>query len=479
MATVQEFLSLSDDLICILDEFGRVHQVNRNWKEVLRGEPLGVSLTELIEDEEAIRALFKFFNDSNKKMLRVQSCRIKGEHGKRLWVDLRIRRTPSQNKFWCLLRDISVRKFRNTVLEEIADACHLGNWHYRSSCDELICSEVVYEILQRNSFQHPLKIEDLRSFLSEKDRQALEIHMTQSFDFTCKAKVESGEKWIRLKGKKQFFEDGSFELYGILQDITREIEKDTAQYLSNIELSSFERGLDEFSIVARTDAKGKIIQANKAFCRISQYSESELIGKDHRIVNSGHHSKEFFTDMWKCIKEGRNWRGEIKNKAKDGSYYWVDTIIIPIRDTQGELVEVLSFRYEITALKKMQEKMDALVEHFNILTKANKTFVWSYHFKNHRFQWPSEMQKIFNCKEGASFEDVIKVMDAEDQKEITYFLADPLQTHFLRNLVINGEHFTFSLKAIRNQLGVVEELSGTCSKRQQELSPRKIVRVGA
>lgn len=121
------------------------------------------------------------------------------------------------------------------------------------------------------------------------------------------------------------------------------------QYLidKNYNLTKFNKALNLIAIVAITDEKGVISYINKSFCLASQYSRKELIGKTHKIVNSGYHSKQFFEKMWSDISSGKIWVGEVRNKAKDGSFYWSDTTIIPFKDKEGKITGYMSIRQVI------------------------------------------------------------------------------------------------------------------------------------
>ena len=121
-------------------------------------------------------------------------------------------------------------------------------------------------------------------------------------------------------------------------------------------LQAYQRAIDENIISSITDTKGKIVYANNKFCEISKYSPAELVGQDHRITNSGHHPKIFFKTMWQTLGKGEVWHGEIKNRAKDGTHYWLDTVIVPIKDDKRINTNFLSVRTLITERKQVEEK---------------------------------------------------------------------------------------------------------------------------
>lgn len=186
------------------------------------------------------------------------------------------------------------------------------------------------------------------------------------------------------------------------------------------ELSDYKHALDESSIVAITDQKGIIIHANDNFCRISKYTKEELLGKDHRIINSGYHSKEFIRNLWRTISSGNIWKGELKNKAKDGSTYWVDTTIVPFINEHGKPYQYVAIRSDITDRKKAEEN---LIRYSTALEITNKQLIDFCNIVSHNLRAP-----LTNI---AMLVDFIEQSDDEEERKEIQVKIKPVINHLL------------------------------------------------
>jgi PAS domain S-box-containing protein len=145
-------------------------------------------------------------------------------------------------------------------------------------------------------------------------------------------------------------------VFAAARDVTAQKQAAEELQRANVKLKAWAQALNSFAVVAETDTNGRITFANDPFCHISKYSREELLGKNHQeVVNSGYHSKEFWKEMWSTIGRGQIWRGEVKNRAKDGSIYWVDTVIVPLLGVNGKPETYLAIRFVTTERKVAEE----------------------------------------------------------------------------------------------------------------------------
>ncbi|MBS1494981.1 MAG: PAS domain S-box protein [Bacteroidetes bacterium] len=220
-------------------------------------------------------------------------------------------------------------------------------------------------------------------------------------------------------------------------DVTERIIAEKKLHESIKEISDYKYALDESSIIAISDSRGILTHVNDNFCNVSEYSREELIGHDYSMVNSHFHSHEFMRDLWFTIASGKIWRGELKNKSKSGTHYWVDATIVPFLDENGDPYQYVTINTDITPRKLTED----LLKDTGSLAKVGG---WEVNLSNMTVRWTDEVSRIHGLEPGIMppVEEAINFYAPE---------ARPVIQAALEKCIATGEGYDLELPFITAQ----------------------------
>lgn len=365
----QSIFNLSTTGNVLLKTSGELLDCNTEFERIVgkkREHLRGGHIFELIHPKERQRALLKYYKhqDANtRKVIRYDTRLVNQRTQNPVHVSLQSARIPNTNMVLVSILDITQVIWQRNLFQTVFELPNIGNMIVRKDLRLLQCNHECERITGYSE-------EEMREMSPEE--LITPASMTVFKHLFAPAELREGIQpevqivrkdgqliWVQLHAEPIPHTEWFFTT---IQDVTQsKVHKETL--LENIqERNNFRDALNGAALVSITDLKGKIIYANEQFMQVSGYDMDELVGQTHRLLNSGEYSEMFWTDMWKTIKNGSPWRAEVKNKAKNGAYYWVDTTINPVRNKDGKVYQYMSVRYLITRRKELEEQQQRLLE---------------------------------------------------------------------------------------------------------------------
>ncbi|MFV8370610.1 PAS domain-containing protein [Flavobacterium sp. LB2R40] len=375
----QNFIDLSKDLVCIANVNGLFYKVNPAFTKVLgysKEELEGVPFTNFIHPDDLASTYLEVEKLAKGELTISFENRFRSKNGDYIILSWNASPDPDTGNLYSIARNVTLEKEvaqnlieGNKLLDESQNIAKIGSWKFDLINNDLVWSKGHYRIFELENLPTDQLYEAYRGRVHKDDLAKLDevsenvIKTGKDFkinyrivfpDHRVKHILEIGQPFKNEKGEVT-------ELKGIVEDITDITLAEEKIAQKSKEITDIRSALDESAIVSISDQKGLLTYVNNNFCKISKYPKSELIGKDQRSI-TGHFPKEFAKQILKTIVNGNIWKGEMRNLAKDGSYYWEKATIVPFLDEKKRPYQYISISTDITDQKIAEENLnDALL----------------------------------------------------------------------------------------------------------------------
>ncbi|MFT5423575.1 MAG: PAS domain S-box-containing protein, partial [Phycisphaerales bacterium] len=324
--------------------------------------------------------------------------------------------------------------FNNAVLSNagalVVVLDHEGRIRRFNRAAEDLSGSRASEVLGRFPWETVLPRDQAQTFYTEMFTKAMQHPERERSAYTNEWVTQSGEhrliEWSNTvlcddEGEAEFMVSTGVEITEWSEMMQRlMVAQNRAEDLMR-ESEAMRQTVDQQSIVSVTDTAGRITECNDKFSELSGYTREELIGQKHTVVNSGHHPKSFWVDMWTTIAGGDSWRGEVCNRAKDGSLYWVDTIVAPINDAYGKVCKFVSIRTDITERKGAEAKVQWSQFQLREAQRVAIIGSWSLDLVTGVLNWSDMIYEIFEIDPeqfGATYEGFLSVIHPDDREAV-------------------------------------------------------------
>jgi PAS domain S-box-containing protein len=364
------------DGVALLDKEGQYLFLNNAGANFLRGKPkqyIGKTVWEVHHNDIA-----RFFMSIIHNVVRNKSnWQKEAQLGKRWYIINAEPLLPSDPEeevtVLAVVTDITEQKRNQFQLEDIKSGLNnaqrlarMGSWSLDLERNTMYWSDMTYKILGLKAENTTPNLGLMLELVHPEDRMAVKQKFLQlkeglvnSLEIEHRIITPAGQQLSLYQiGEATFNKNGkAVQIAGTLQDISERVQSEKALKKAFAQLENYTNALNKSTLVAITDLEGKILHINQKFCNVTHFKKEELLGKNFKVMSSGHHSREFFNHMFQTLKKGETWRGEIKNQTKEGQTFWIDMVINPIFNEEGEIERFLSISYEVTDRKENEEKL--------------------------------------------------------------------------------------------------------------------------